>query len=493
MNGGASADKYPILLGRRFIFSIFLSLMMAYSKPCSSPSLASYGASGAVVNSPSVVRSLTLEEYLNLPDKKRRQFEGSFLSCTKSSRGQKACKPVSVIDGLLNDMREEEVEYLDLYNKMDRRDPSVEEKAKARLIQRQKVLEKLAAEPDWVNFAAAFSASVVSTLVMVSCPGGSRDRRRHPNRPLPLLMLILTLEATESTDQTIIPQHPLDTIKTLLMSKPLDAASGTPTGDEALAFEGEAMGNATAASGAADVLVAEVPLPQQEEPFEISKLYNGVFPNIFKEAPASALYLGIYEFAMTFLSQFTFFEEFPLLAYLLSGALGELIGSMIRAPAEAVKTRNQTGNTLTGSLKAVFVEPEGRKNTVKAWSSSLFRDVPAGAIQIAIFEVTKTAIINNPTIDFDVNTLFSEAVLGGLGGGIGAFLTTPSDVMTTKIISSAKSDMALKDVFAQVMKEDGPLGFFNGSLQRTAYWAFAIGIFLSVYCSLRQLSLQFFA
>jgi len=76
-----------------------------------------------------------------------------------------------------------------------------------------------------------------------------------------------------------------------------------------------------------------------------------------------------------------------------------------------------------------------RANTIKAWTSSLFRDVPAGAIQIAVFEFTKTFIVDSPTLDFDVNTLLSEALIGGLGGGIGALITTPSDVVTTTIIA----------------------------------------------------------
>ena len=43
-----------------------------------------------------------------------------------------------------------------------------------------------------------------------------------------------------------------------------------------------------------------------------------------------------------------------------------------------------------------------------------------GAIQIAIFEGVKSFILQSPDIVFDVNTLQSEALLGGLGGLIGA-------------------------------------------------------------------------
>lgn len=45
------------------------------------------------------------------------------------------------------------------------------------------------------------------------------------------------------------------------------------------------------------------------------------------------------------------------------------------------------------------------------------------------------------------------------------------------------------EVVKATWETDGLKGFFTGSLQRTLYWAPAIGIFLSVYCSLRQFAM----
>ncbi|GMH70166.1 hypothetical protein TrRE_jg1518 [Triparma retinervis] len=431
----------PVLLIIIFLGSgsPFHLLSSRVSRSSTLPSPA-YGPSGAVVNSPPVVKSLSLEEFLNLSKAKQRQFEGSFVSCT-TVKGAKQCKPVSVIDGLLNDMKADEIKYLDVYKQLETLGGNDQLEEQKRLEERQRILQQLAKEPAWVNYAAGFTASCVSTLVM----------------------------------------HPLDTIKTRLMSKKSSPSSPPTSADFA----------------PADGPPNDSPLsPAQPEPepltlSSVSSLYEGLFANMLKEAPASALYLGLYESSLVFLTQFGFFQEYPLVAYLLSGAIGELIGSMIRAPAEAVKTRLQTGDLdFFGAVSNTF-GPEGLANTFTAWSSSLFRDVPAGAIQIALFELTKTLIIDDPNISFDVNTLASEALIGGFGGGMGAFLTNPSDVVTTKIISGGATASA-KEVFQQVLAEEGVLGFLNGWKQRTAYWSLAIGIFLSVYCSLRQYSLSFF-
>ena len=92
----------PRAAAAAFLLPVILSASLLTLQPL--PSIAAYGPSGAVVNSPPVVKSLSLEEFLNLSKAKQRQFEGSFVSCT-TVKGAKQCKPVSVIDGLLNDMK----------------------------------------------------------------------------------------------------------------------------------------------------------------------------------------------------------------------------------------------------------------------------------------------------------------------------------------------------------------------------------------------------
>ena len=83
--------------------------------------------------------------------------------------------------------------------------------------------------------------------------------------------------------------------------------------------------------------------------------------------------------------------------------------------------------------------------------------------------------------------------LASLITGIGGFLTTPTDKITTQIIANAKDKPTAQTVIAKVLAEEGVFGFFEGALQRTAYWAFAIAIFLSCYCSFRQAAAPFFS
>ena len=59
------------------------------------------------------------------------------------------------------------------------------------------------------------------------------------------------------------------------------------------------------------------------------------------QGPSSALYLGVYESAKNRLLFSGPLVALPFVVYLLAGAVGELFGSIIRAPAEALKASVQ--------------------------------------------------------------------------------------------------------------------------------------------------------
>jgi hypothetical protein len=326
--------------------------------------------------------------------------------------------------------------------------------------------------------------------------------------------------------------HPVDTLKTLKMS---NRGGNNDDNEDA----GAPMAAATAAMGpgavspvsfeASDVAASEdgsrVKLPS------FGALYKGLPAALLKEGPPSALYLGIYETIKTaLLPNGGVFSAAaspaappsggataadhalllaPLVVYLVAGAAGELVGSAVRAPSEAAKTRVQSG------LAATTAEAFGQlarqpQATLATWQTSLLRDVPFGAIQIALFECTKTAILQSPDIDFDVNTLAAEALLGGLGGAVGSFLTTPADVLITRLITQPEYSSEAKgsgeeggdvEVFARltplemaqrIYAEGGVGAYFTGAAGRVGYWAPAIAIFLSLYCRLRGLGLEVF-
>ena len=204
-------------------------------------------------------------------------------------------------------------------------------------------------------------------------------------------------------------------------------------------------------------------------------MYEGLSRNILKEGPPSALYLGVYE-SVKYSLQPLFGIQYSLLIYLAAGAAGEMVGSIVRAPAEAIKSTIQSGiaPSFFEATSQIFGTATSRTNVIRAWSSSVWRDVPFGAIQLAIFELTKTYILNNPEIDFDSSTLLAEAIIGAFAGGWGAFLTTPFDIITTRIITQSVDDedppLGVWEMGQKVYEEGGPVAFFVGWQARVGYW-----------------------
>ena len=161
--------------------------------------------------------------------------------------------------------------------------------------------------------------------------------------------------------------HPIDTLKVRLMS-----SKGGEVGDR--------DGRLEVGKYDEDTSILAV----------LANLYDGLLPNLLKEGPASALYLEIYEYSRKFLQGVSFLQGKVMLIYLLAGSVGELAGSVVRSPAEAVKTCVQAGlYDAPSSFENLFFTKEGRKNNFIAWSTGVSRDVTHGAILIATFELKK--------------------------------------------------------------------------------------------------------
>jgi hypothetical protein len=340
-------------------------------------------------------------------------------------------------------------------------------------IERQeKSLVKLQSQPYWFNYFAAFVGSTVSTLIM------------HPVDTIKTRLQVGLGDDDDEEDswQTQTPHEP----------------AAKPRG---LAIFG--MSSATAAPAATKE--AATGTTSKVSAFgDLGDLYEGLTGNLFKEVPPSAIYLGVYE-SVKYALVPKVAPAYLLLVYLVAGAAGETVGSIIRAPAEAVKSlvQSRAKDNALEAAKSVLGTADGRANVLRAWSASICRDVPFGAIQLAAFETIKAAILNNPNIELDSSTLLSEAVIGAFAGGLGALVTNPTDVITTRIITQDPTGdglgegeggyepLGVLEMGKKIYETEGAGAFFTGWEARVGYWAPAISIFLTCYCSVRRAGITY--
>lgn len=390
-----------------------------------------------------------------------------------------------------------------------------------KILEQGRMLARLQAQPYWFNYLAAFVGSTVSTLVMH--PVDTIKTRLQVNLSMKattaavagsLPIVVNNVTTVEAALNESYPQSngvinngnantfPRDdgTITLLQLPQEVDLVSSATSLSSTNNVTAQTASTTSFATNS-EVIVPIGGIDDQEAPTSpllYEGLYEGLIGNLFKEVPPSAVYLGVYETIKYALSPIVPNPDYLLGVYLIAGASGELIGSIIRAPAETVKVLLQSkakGNALEAA-QTVFGTPEGRSNVLRAWSASIGRDVPFGAIQLATFELIKASILNNPNIDFDSSTIQAEAIIGAFAGGLGSLITCPADVITTRIITQTnnKNDhdkeeeklLGAIEMGKKIYKEEGPMAFFSGAPARVGYWTPAISIFLTCYCLVRQ-------
>lgn len=184
----------------------------------------------------------------------------------------------------------------------------------------------------------------------------------------------------------------------------------------------------------------------REEGF-LRGLYGGYLPAILGSFPSTAAFFGTYE-----LTKRTLINDLHVndtVAYLTAGIMGDLALSVFYVPSEVLKTRLQLqgrynnphtkgcGYNYKGLRDAVrsIVRNEGASALAYGYKETLFRDLPFSALQFAFYEKFRELAIlyNNNSDDLGVA---KELLTGAAAGGLAGTITTPLDVIKTRIQTS---------------------------------------------------------
>lgn len=240
-------------------------------------------------------------------------------------------------------------------------------------------------------------------------------------------------------------------------------------------------------------------------------LYSGYLPAILGSFPSTAAFFGTYEYTKRKLINDLHVND--TIAYLTAGIMGDLALSVFYVPSEVLKTRLQlqgrhnnpytkgSGYNYRGLRDAVrsIVRAEGTSALAFGYKETLFRDLPFSALQFAFYEKFRSwSIQYSGTPDLGVATeLFTGAAAGGLAGT----LTTPLDVIKTRIqtatldTSSVSKDgpntahkFSTLKALSSIYRNEGVLGMFSGVGPRFIWTGIQSSIMLLLYqVALRKL------
>ena len=405
---------------------------------CVDPALAGFGApTGAVLSPP--VNTIRMDKLEKMNDEAKKRLSGITTTGNIDILLQELNELQQLDTKELDDMDAERALLMANSVKENLDTFSESEKASEMNEQKMRLLNKRKEE-----------AELVQRLV---------DRRvslGKLNNQTPLIVYGSALAASLIANTTM---HPVDTMKvrriTLKSRRNIEERDSMDELDNNINRGSGGRGGEAATSGKI----------QEQNPYEptmneimgeggFMSLYDGLGPNLAKEGVPLTLYLGVYETVkLSLLDNTAFFNEHVILCYLLAGGCGEFIASLIRVPAEAVKSRTQTGATIPEAIQSNFKSARGRENIFKTWTVAVVRDIPFGAIQIALFESLKLVLTSQEHAPFDPNSLLGEAILGACGGIAGSLSVTPLDVVVTRLIQQMESADAAQDSILMSQEE----------------------------------------
>ncbi|KAK9816923.1 hypothetical protein WJX72_007117 [[Myrmecia] bisecta] len=191
-------------------------------------------------------------------------------------------------------------------------------------------------------------------------------------------------------------------------------------------------------------------------------LYAGVWGNLAGAAPASALFMAVYEPTKRgILARVP--EDRQFLGFLGAGAAAGLVASFVRVPTEVVKQRMQSGEfSRAGMAVRGILAQEGVRGLFAGYGSFLLRDLPFDAINFMAYEQLKKAYTAT-LVDRPPNSL-ETSVMGGLAGAFTGVATTPLDVMKTRLMTQGTNRVytGVYDCATKILAEEGAGAFFKG-------------------------------
>ncbi|KAI0736254.1 S-adenosylmethionine transporter [Fomitopsis betulina] len=215
-------------------------------------------------------------------------------------------------------------------------------------------------------------------------------------------------------------------------------------------------------------------------------IYKGVGSVVVGSAPGAAVFFCTYD---TLKRTIPLSDNLAPLTHVLSASAGEVAACLIRVPTEVVKTRMQTSTygSLAGSSLAaakLVLSQEGLRGFYRGFGTTVMREIPFTSIQFPLYELLKVRL--SQALGRRPLRAYEAAVCGSISGGFAAALTTPLDVLKTRVMldtrDSTKHNIpSLSTRFKQIYVLEGPRALFSGVVPRTLWISAGGAVFLGVY------------
>ena len=178
------------------------------------------------------------------------------------------------------------------------------------------------------------------------------------------------------------------------------------------------------------------------------------------------------------------------LVHMAAATSGEIAACAVRVPTEVVKQRAQARQH-PSSLSALTAILNQRgtvgfrgvwRELYRGWGVTIMREVPFTVIQFPLWEAMKkwARQRRGGGRDGPANSTLESAAFGSLAGAVAAGLTTPLDVLKTRLML-ARERVSAEQMLLRILRESGPRAFFAGIGPRVLWISAGGAIFLGSY------------
>ncbi|KAG6856355.1 hypothetical protein H0H87_005342 [Tephrocybe sp. NHM501043] len=215
-------------------------------------------------------------------------------------------------------------------------------------------------------------------------------------------------------------------------------------------------------------------------------IYKGVGSVVVGSAPGAAVFFSTYE---TMKKHSPLSQDMAPLNHMLSASVGEVAACLIRVPTEVIKTRTQTmtygplGKSSLDAAKQVLLN-DGWSGFYRGFRSTIMREIPFTSLQFPMYELLKSQLSQK----LDRKPLYAHeaAICGSIAGGTAAALTTPLDVLKTRVMLDLRDPSkeklpSLRHRMKDIYVKEGIRALYAGVVPRTLWISAGGAVFLGVY------------
>ena len=250
-----------------------------------------------------------------------------------------------------------------------------------------------------------------------------------------------------------------------------------------------------------DAPISSVPLRQS-----LRGIYAGLPSVRLGSAPSAASFFIVYDGVKRYLlpPSSTATTGHTILTHSLASSLGEIAACAVRVPTEVIKQRAQAGlfggSTLHALKDILSLRHAGAqggyglmiRELYRGTGITIAREIPFTVLQFTMWEALKegyrtSQAVKDPTAPVD--SAGSSAVFGSIAGSIAAGLTTPLDVVKTRVMLARRGDgrggagesTKVRDVVRGIWRDEGFGAFWRGIGPRVTWIGIGGAVFLGSY------------